>query len=176
MDHREPGLIELAVKTSVAHFITYFLMGLLASTFLDYAARFARPEMACWMRQLDDPLVMAGPFFQLIRGVIFALAFYPLREVLFRKRGWLVVAWLLVALSILSTFGPTPGSVEGMVYTVIPIRSQLVGWLEVMPQAFILAALLFYWVQHPEKRWLNWILGILFALMVVMLVLGLLTG
>ena len=32
--------------------------------------------------------VMAGPLFQPIRGVIFALAFYPLRSVLFaEKRG-----------------------------------------------------------------------------------------
>lgn len=175
MDFRKPGFLELTLKTSVAHFVTYFLMGLLASTFLGYAERFARPEMACWMRQLDDPLVMAGPLFQLIRGVIFALAFYPLREILFGKRGWLVMAWLLVALGIFSTFGPTPGSVEGMVYTVIPVRSQLLGWLEVVPQAFLLSALLFYWVRHPEKRWLNWVLGIASALMVLMLILGLLT-
>lgn len=176
MNHRKPGLLELTIKTSVAHFITYFLMGLLASMFLNYAERFARPEMVCWMRQLDDPLVMAGPFFQLIRGVIFALAFYPLREILFKERGWLVMAWILVALGILSTFGPTPGSIEGMVYTVIPITSQLAGWLEVVPQAFLLSGLLFYWVRHPEKRWLNWVLGILFALMTLMLILGMLMG
>lgn len=176
MHHRKPDLPELILKTSVAHFLTYFLMGLLASTFLDYASRFARPELVCWMRQLDDPLVMAGPLFQLIRGVIFALAFYPLREVLFRERGWLVMAWLLVALGILSPFGPAPGSVEGLVYTVIPISLQLAGWLEVVPQAFLLSALLFYWVQHPEKRRLNWVLGSAFGLAVLLLILGLVMG
>lgn len=84
MNHRQPGLLELVLKTSVAHFVTYFLMGLLASAFLGYAERFTRPEMVCWMRQLDDPLVMAGPLFQAMRGAIFALAFYPLREILFK--------------------------------------------------------------------------------------------
>ncbi len=94
-----------------------------------------------------EVIVMAGPLFAPIRGLIFALAFYPLRETLFgRKKGWLIVWWLLVALGILSTFGPAPGSVEGMLYTVIPITQQLSGWLEVIPQALLLSVILFYWV------------------------------
>ena len=152
-------------------------MGLLALSFLDYADRFAQPYMLGWMRQTDDPFVMAGPLFQPLRGILFALAFYPLREVLFGKKfGWLTMGWLLTALGIFSTFGPTPGSVEGMIYTLIPLQDQLVGWLEVVPQAFLLAFGLHYWVNHPEKKWLNWVLGILFTLMMLMVALGLLVG
>ncbi|NUM77302.1 hypothetical protein HUU40_23335, partial [candidate division KSB1 bacterium] len=125
MNNNQPGFLALAAKTIVVHTITYFFMGIIASTFLDYAEWFARPEMACWMRQLDDPLIMAGPLLQPLRGLIFALAFYPLREILFgRKNGWLILWWLLVALGILSTFGPPPGSIEGMIYTRIPILDQ----------------------------------------------------
>jgi hypothetical protein len=92
MDTGKPGLLALAVKTIVVHTVTYFMMGLLASTLLGYAEAFAAPWMVCWMRQTDDPLVMAGPLFAPIRGLIFALAFYPLRETLFTKRnGWLVL-------------------------------------------------------------------------------------
>jgi hypothetical protein len=175
MDNRKPGLLNLTVKTIVVHTITYFLMGLLASTLLGYAQAFAAPWMACWMRQLDDPLVTAGPLFAPLRGLIFALAFYPLRGVLFgRKNGWLVMWWLLVALGILSTFGPAPGSVEGMVYTVIPISQQLTGWLEVVPQALLLSAILFYWVNHPQKKWLNWVMGTIFVPMLLLPALGLL--
>ena len=87
------------------------------------------------MRPTTDPMVMAGPLFQPIRGLVFALVFYPLREILFtKKNGWLIMWWILVALGILSTFGPAPGSIEGMIYTVIPLRSQLTGWLEVVPK------------------------------------------
>lgn len=175
MNNNQPGFLALAAKTIVVHTITYFFMGILASTFLDYAERFARPEMACWMRQLDDPLIMAGPLFQPIRGLIFALAFFPLREILFgRKSGWLMMWWLLVALGILSTFGPPPGSIEGMIYTRIPILDQLVGWLEVVPQALLLSVILFYWVNHPEKKWLNWVMGAVFFVMILMPVAGLL--
>lgn len=177
MGQEQPKFVGLAAKTIVVHTTTYFLMGLLAVSFLNYAERFARPEMICWMRPTDDPVVMAGPLFQPIRGLIFALAFYPLREILFGKqKGWLIMWWALVALGILSTFGPPPGSIEGMIYTVIPIPDQLTGLLEVVPQALLLSAILYYWVNHPEKKWLNWIMGVLFLITLLLPALGLLVG
>jgi len=175
MEQKTVGFLPLAVKTIVTHTITYFLMGILAATLLDYAERFTRPEMACWFRPLSDPLVMAGPLFQPIRGLIFALVFFPLRSFLFgNRKGWLVMWWMLVGLGILSTFGPPPGSIEGMIYTVIPIADQLIGWLEVIPQALLLSLILFYWIKHPEKRWLNWLLGIIFFVFLLGPALGLL--
>ena len=152
-------------------------MGLLASTFMNYEEKYALPWMVCWIRQFGDPLLTAGPLFQPIRGIIFALAFYPLRKVLFGKRnGWLVMWWLLVALGILSTFGPPPGSIEGMIYTVIPIASQLSGYLEIVPQALLLSVGLCYWVNHPEKKWLNWVMGTAFVILIILPVLGVLMG
>jgi hypothetical protein len=174
MDNPQPRFWGLAARTIVAHSITYFFMGALAASFLDYKAAFARPELACWMRQFNDPWLIAGPLFQPIRGLVFALVFYPLRETLFgRKNGWLVMAWMLIALGILSTFGPAPGSFEGMVYTRLPIVGQMRGWLEVVPQALLLSALLYYWVNRPAKKWLNWTLGAVFFLLMLMPALGL---
>jgi hypothetical protein len=149
-------------------------MGALAAYFLNYAAEMARPGSG--MRPMSDPLVMAGPLFQPLRGLVFALVFYPLRECLFgKKNGWLLMGWMLIALGILSTFGPAGGSIEGMIYTPAPIRSQLRGWVEVVPQALLLSALLCYWVNHAEKRWLDWLLGIVFFIAMTLPVLGLLT-
>lgn len=177
MNNNRPNLLGLSVKTIVVHTVTYMLMGFLASTFMNYEEEYALPWMVCWIRQFGDPIIMAGPLFQPIRGLVFALALYPLREVLFgKKKGWLLMWWLLVALGILSTFGPATGSIEGMIYTVIPIASQLRGWLEVVPQALLLSAGLCYWVNHPEKRWLNWVMGIVFVIAVLLPVLGLLMG
>jgi len=110
-----------------------------------------------------------------LRGLVFASVFYPLRNCLFGKKGgWLVMAWLLIAIGILATFGPAPGSIEAMIYTPVPILSQLRGWLEVVPQALLLSALLCYWVNHPAK-WLNWLLGTIFVIAMALPVLGLLT-
>jgi hypothetical protein len=116
------------------------------------------------MKQMASPWVMVGPLFQPLRGVVFASVFYPLRGLLFGKKyGWLLMAWILIAIGILSTFGPASGSIEGMIYTTTPIRYQLRGWLEVVPQALLFSALLCYWVNHASKRWLNWMLGVVFC-------------
>ncbi len=170
-----PTLASLAARTAVVHTITYMLMGVLASTMLDYAAAFARPEMACWMRPVSDPVVMFGPLLQPLRGVVFALALYPLRASIFgRRRGWLVLWGLLVGLGVVNTFGPAPGSLEAMLYTVIPVPDQFMGYFEVVPQAGLLAFLLVYWVEHPGKRWVTRTLVALFALAVALPLLGLL--
>lgn len=174
MKHPPLHFPTLAVKTVVCHTLTYLLMGVLAAHFLNYAALMARSESG--MRPLTDPRVMAGPLFQPIRGLIFALVFYPLRACLFgRKNGWLLMGWMLVALGIISTFGPAPGSLEGMIYTPMPVLSQLRGWLEVVPQALLLSALLCYWINHPGKKWLNWLLGMAFLATMALPVMGLLT-
>ena len=163
----------LTLKTIVVHTVTYFIMGLLALTFLEYKTAFEEPITREYMRQVDDPIVALGPALQFIRGILFAIAFFPLREILFgRKNGWLITWLLLVTLGILSTFAAAPGSVEGLLYTKMSISLQISGWLEVMTQALLLSAILYYWVNHPEKKWLAWVLGIVYVLAVAFSILG----
>src|SRR4051812_46757039 len=167
----------LTLKTVVVHTVTYFIAGLLAYTLGGYGKTFSQPPLSYLMRPTTDPLVMAGPLFQPIRGVIFASAFYPLRSVLFaERRGWLTLWWLLLALGVLSTFGPASGSVEGLVYTVIPPRAQILGLWEVLLQSLLFSTILFYWVNHPGKRWLDWTLGIAFIFLMGLTLLGLFVG
>jgi hypothetical protein len=175
MEAQEIKFIPLAIKTIVVHTVTYFVMGLLASTLLSYGSWYATSDLSSFMRQIDDPLVMAGPLFQPIRGLLFAVVFYLLRDVLFsRKNGWLVMWALLVFVGILSTFGPSPGSVEGMIYTVLPFWDHLKGWPEVMVQALLFSLILTYWVRHPEERWLTWLLAAAFVIVLILPLMGLL--
>jgi len=177
MDRSRPTVIEVVAKTVVVHTITYFVMGLLASTFFEYGRLYAETSLNLLMRQTSEPLVMAGPLFQPIRGILFGVVFFLLREPLFgRKNGWLVMWITLVVVGIISPFGPTPGSIEGMIYTILPMEFHLIGLPEVILQALILSVVLFYWVNHPEKKWLNWVMGIAFVLMLLLPVLGLLVG
>jgi hypothetical protein len=166
--------VDLALKTIVVHTVTYFVVGAAAYWLLDYRELHARPDMAAVMRQTTHPLVMAGPLFQPLRGLVFALAIYPVRDSVFRRpRGWLVLWWLFVALGILSTFGPAPGSIEGLIYTVIPAGRQLLGLVEVLVQTLLLAIGVVYWVEHPERRWLTRVMMVAFALVILLPVLGL---
>jgi hypothetical protein len=61
-----------------------------------------------------------------------------------------------------------------MIYTTIPPLDQLLGLWEVLLQSFLFSVILFHWVNHPEKRWLNWTLGIAFCVLMILPVLGLL--
>lgn len=168
---------EISLKSIVVHTLTYFIVGILASNLFDYASLFAEPGYSGFMRQLDDPWVTAGPLFQPLRGVLFGVVFYLLQDVLFaRKNGWLVCWTTLVVVGIFSTFGPAPGSIEGMLYTTFPVTRQLGGLVEVLVQSLLLSVVLFYWVNHPEKRWLNWLLGVLFAIAMLLPAVGLLVG
>jgi hypothetical protein len=177
MDNARPSFATLALKTIVVHTITYFVCGILAFYFFDYAHKFAEPGVRDVMRQTSEPIVMAGPLFQPIRGLLFAIAFYPISSAIFgRRHGWAVLWLLLLILGIFNTFGPCAGSVEGMVYTTIPISSQLLGLREVVPQALLLSIILCYWVNHPDKRWLNWVLGVVFVIVLALPILGLLVG
>jgi hypothetical protein len=176
MSNGRLSFVTLAIKTVTVHTVTYFLMGLLAFTLLDYRHWFAEPSMKALMRQTDDPWVMAGPLFQPVRGLLFALALYPLREILFdRKNGWLVLWLELVILGILSTFAAAPGSIEGMIYTTLPLRSHLLGLPEIFLQSLLLSVVLHYWVRRPEQKWLSWTVGALFFLALLLPLLGLLT-
>jgi len=172
-----PSAREIVVKTMVTHTVTYFVMGVLALVVFDYHRLYAETSLKYLMRQTTDAIVMAGPLFQPLRGAIFGVVFVLLRRSLFEHdRGWLRMWAVLVLLGILNTFGPAPSSIEGMVYTTLPLRLQLIGLPEVLIQALLLSAVVCYWVGHPEKTWLRWVLGSLFCLVLLLTTLGLLVG
>jgi hypothetical protein len=167
----------IALKTTVVHTVTYFVIGLISYSLLDYTTKYADPVVAGLMRQTDHPLVAAGPALQVVRGFLFGLVFYALREAVFPpRRGWLTLWLLLVVVGILSPFGAAPSSLEGLLYTVLPTWFHLAGFPEVFVQAGLLAWLTHYWVNHPEVKWLGWLLGIAFVIVMLLSVLGLLAA
>ncbi len=172
-----PTLFETLVKTIATQTVTYFIMGLLASTLLDYTRFFAESSLNIMMRPTSDPWVMAGPLFQPIRGILFGIVFYLLREPFFsRKNGWLIMWITLVVVGIIGTFGPTPGSLEGMLFTVFPLWVHLRSLPEVLLQSLFLSLILFYWVNHPQNRWLTAAMWIAFFILMSFPILGLVVG
>lgn len=163
MQDSQPRFIPLAAKTVVCHTITYFLMGALAYNFLHYADFINRPNSG--FRPTTSMWVLFGPALQVFRGILFASVFYPLRTVLFgRKYGWLLMAWILIGIGILGTFAAPPGSLEGFIYTTTPLYQQVRGYLEIVTQAVLLSVLLCYWVNHPGKKLLSWVLVVLYVI------------
>jgi hypothetical protein len=177
MERSQPTMLTTIAKTIVVHSATYFIIGVIAFNLFDYPTRFAEPGLSSLMRPTNDPLVTAGVLFQPLRGILFGIVFYLLRDSLFtKKNGWLTMWIVLVFLGIFSTFGPASGSIEGMIYTKLPIGGQLVGLIEVLVQSLLLSIVTFFWVNHPEKRWISWVMVGLFVIIILLAVIGLLLG
>ncbi|MFN2284528.1 MAG: hypothetical protein ACK2UQ_08900 [Anaerolineae bacterium] len=167
----------ITLKTAVVHTVTYFLVGMLAFFVIDYSTQYAETSLRLLMRQTTEPLVIAGPLFQPIRGALFGIAFYLLRETFFNKKnGWLIAWAVLLIIGILTPFGPAPGSIEGLIFTTLPLSAHLTGQIEIYAQSFLLSVVTFYWINHPEKKWLSWVLGIVFFLALLFPTMGLLFG
>jgi len=167
----------ITLKTAVVHTVTYFLVGMLAFFVIDYSTQYAETSLRLLMRQTTEPLVIAGPLFQPIRGALFGIAFYLLREIFFNKKnGWLIAWAVLLIIGILTPFGPAPGSIEGLIFTTLPLSAHLTGQIEIYAQSFLLSVVTFYWINHPEKKWLSWVLGIVFFLALLFPTMGLLFG
>lgn len=161
MQDSQPRFLPLAARTVACHSITYMIMGALAYHFLHYADFINNP--CSGMRPITSLWMILGVPLQVFRGVLFASVFYFFREQLFgRKNGWLLMAWLLIGIGILGTFAAPAGSLEGFIYTTTPVWMQVRGYLEIVTQALLLSALLCYWVNQAEKKWMNWTLGVVY--------------
>ena len=163
MEDSQVRFVPLAAKTVVCHTITYFVMGALAFNLLHYADFINNPNSG--MRRTTSLWVILGTPLQIVRGVLFASVFYAFRSLLFgRKNGWLLMAWMLIGIGILGTFAAPAGSLEGFIYTTTPFLLQIKGYLEIVTQALLLSALLCYWVNHSEKKWLNTVMIIAYVI------------
>ena len=169
----EATFISIVIKTVAAHTVTYLIAGMLAYKLFNYPRLFAETELRFIMRQTSDPLVRLGVIFQPIRGVIFGISFFILRYSFFTESsGWLLMWIVLVCLSVLSTFGPTPSSIEGLLFTKLPLRIHLVGLPEVLLQSFLLSFVVYHWVNNPEADWISRMMWSLFAIALATSIIG----
>ena len=139
-------------RITAVHMITYFMVGILSLNIFNYSDLFSSGNLQLLLRPTDSPWVALGPLIQVIRGLIFAVALSPFKSVfLFTKGGWLKLWLLLIGLSILSTLGPSLGSIEGLIYTKIPFSNQLIFLPELIVQSLFLSLFIYYWYQEPKK-------------------------
>jgi hypothetical protein len=159
-------------KVASCQTVTYFFAGTAAYVLFDYKTLFESGPLSALMRPMNSPWVALGPALQPLRGLVFALALFPFRRVfLEEKRGWLWLWGLFLGLAILSPAGPSPGSIEGLIYTKLSLTSHLRGLPEVMSQTLALSALLVAWHRKPRRGW-SITMGILTGLIVVMSIAG----
>lgn len=140
------------LRVIVAHTLTYFIYGIIMSQIFDYNAIFAREIIRDYMLPIGERNVFLHLFMQPVRGLIFAIALWPIRELLLqRKHGWLILWGLLVSLGILSTPAAAPSSIEGMIYTKIPMWYHLMGIPEITLQTLFFSIWVVWWERQSVK-------------------------
>ncbi len=123
-------------------------------------------------RGTDSALVAAGPLFNIIRGLLFGLVLYPFRDIFSkRKYGWVYLWALFLVLAQFSTIGAGPGSIEGLIYTHIPLSIHLITPWEGVLQTLLFSLLLIRWEKGINKK----LLMILY-LFSIMLLAGIVMG
>lgn len=166
---------KIIVQTVIVHTITYFVVGFSAFTLFKYTSTLSDPKNN--MRPATDIIVRAGTLFQPIRGVLFGIVFYLLKDILFQQPdGWIIIWVMLVAIGILSTFAPAASSIEGFIYLKSDYGRNWGGLIEILIQSFLLSIITFYWVKHSENTLLKWVMGILFAIVLALPMFGLLVN
>jgi len=104
--------------------------------------------------------------------MLFAVVLYPFAsEFIYRRRGALLLWSLFVGLAILGTAGPSPGSLEGMLYTKVQFIHHLQGLPEVLLQTLLFSPGLRWWCRKPA-RWKNAVSIVAVTLIVLMSILG----
>ena len=146
------AFLTYALKVIVAHTSTYFIFGIVMSNVFDYGEIFQREIIRDYMIPIDEHNIVLGPFLQPIRGLIFAIGLWPLRGFLVeKKRGWLTLWGLLVTIGILSTPAASPGSIEGMLYSKLPMWYHLIGYPEIILQTLVFSIWLVWWEKQSVK-------------------------
>jgi len=170
MKASDVGFGRFFFRITACHMVTYMVVGFMAYTIMDYPSQFN--DECSIMISTDSPRVALGPALQVFRGLIFAIVLYPFRRVFLDERlGWLKLWGLFLGLAIFSTAGPTAGSVEGMIYTKLPIAGQIIGLWEVVLQTFAMSVLMVFWSRRPSRAWAV-VMSVLVALVVLMSVAG----
>lgn len=154
-------------RVVAVHVSTYMVIGALASALMEYATWWDAGSPT-YFRSMDSIWLIAAPALQLVRALLFAVVLYPLRDrLLAQPRGWLVLWGLLVVLGLLGSYVAGPGSIEGVIYTTLPLDVQLLMLPLVLVQTLVFSLCLVGWYRRPHRAW-GWVFGILAVLTIAL--------
>lgn len=125
------------LKVTIAHVLTYIVCGMVFSQIFGYQNSLSDAGM----RDMNSIIVGLAPLFQIIRGLLFAIVLWMIRDVFMNKKyGWLKLWIILIILGIFNTPGTAPGSIEGFIYLLPsnePLSLQIGGMMEILIQTLI---------------------------------------
>ncbi|MBE1553679.1 hypothetical protein [Sporosarcina limicola] len=137
------------VRVTAIHVITYILCGIGFSFLFDYEALFKLDKVDTYMRSYDGASVLIGPIVQVFRGLLFGIILLFMKDIFVGKKyGWLRLWLVIVIVGIVNIPGAAPGSIEGMIYTQIPLQFHL----KMSPEVWVQTLLFSYFVAKSPKE------------------------
>lgn len=138
----------------MAHVVTYAIVTILAMPLtFDYAESMME---LMGFRPLDDINMGAVLFAQIIRGFLLGLVIWWIKDsIIGKKLGCLKLWAILVILGIFNTYGPSHGSIQGLVYLApiedLPISASL-GMLETLAQPLLFSIVVTFQRKKAVKQ------------------------
>lgn len=140
--------VKFVMKATVAHFVSYLICGLIFSKLFNYEVLFKLDNVQYFMRDAYGNSSLIGPFVQILRGAIIGCILLILKDnVLKKKNSWLYFWIIFAGLGIICTPGAAPASIEGIVYSQLPLEFHL----KTAPELIVQTLLFSLWVTGDFK-------------------------
>ena len=140
--------MKFVIKVTVAHFVSYLICGLIFANVFNYKELFELDNVKYFMRDAYGNSSLIGPFVQILRGAIIGCILLILKDnVLQKKHSWLFLWIIFAGLGIICTPAAAPVSIEGIVYSQLPLEFHL----KTAPELIIQTLLFSLWVTGDFK-------------------------
>lgn len=145
--------IKFVLYVTVVHCITYTAFGMVASPLFDYSRIFEMPIISDYYKPFGSTAIFLGPFIQVIRGLLFGFVLLPFRRFLKEETlGWLWLWLVFIVFGILGTPAAAPSSIEGLIYTKIPVWFHLIGMPEMLGQTLLFSFITHRYLQNKDDH------------------------
>ena len=139
---------KFVLKATGLHLLTYVVCGIIFSVLFDYHSLFTMEGVKDFMKEVGGTSTHIGPWVNVLRGILFGLALLLFKDSFIgQKFGWLKLWGILSIIGIINTPGPAPFSIEGVVYTKLPLKFHLLGAPEILLQTLMFS----YLVAKPSN-------------------------
>lgn len=140
--------VSFVFKAMVAHFMTYLICGIIFSNLFCYSELYKVGNTQYFMREVGGISSMIGIVSQVLRGFLFGLILLLFKDSFWKKRyGWLRLWLVIVGIGIICTPGPAPCSMEGLIYTQLPLELHIKGAPEILVQTLLFSI----WMTNDFK-------------------------
>lgn len=141
--------LKFILKITGIHVLTYILCGIIFSMIFSYHSLFTMDGVNGFMKDVGGLSTLLGPLVQVIRGILFGVVLLLFKDSFMGKKyGWLKLWIILSIIGIINTPGPAPFSIEGIVYTKLPLEFHLKGAPEILIQTLLFS----YLLAKPSKK------------------------